>query len=158
MVETSLQLQPGDHIFAIRRFKGYSHHGIKSSKNPACQVCGYDTNIHYGVVKTCLDCFLSGDSLQVKDYNGNSKPSYEVVQTAYRLLQDGFGEYELIMKNCEHFATFCKTGKTQSAQVDKAIDIAFERLVLPAAPIVESVFVLSKLLRSQFGIKTLIRR
>ncbi|XP_020533454.1 lecithin retinol acyltransferase isoform X3 [Jatropha curcas] len=125
MVETSLQLQPGDHIFAIRRFKGYSHHG---------------------------------DSLQVKDYNGNSKPSYEVVQTAYRLLQDGFGEYELIMKNCEHFATFCKTGKTQSAQVDKAIDIAFERLVLPAAPIVESVFVLSKLLRSQFGIKTLIRR
>lgn len=40
-----------------------------------------------------------------------------------------FGKYNLVTNNCEHFATWCKTGKTKSIQVRKA----FESIALIAA-------------------------
>ncbi|KAJ9186002.1 hypothetical protein P3X46_005562 [Hevea brasiliensis] len=83
-----------------------------------CAVCEYGRNTNPGVVKTCLDCFLSGGELQVKQYDGNSKPAKEVVEKAYFLLEHGFDDYDLARKNCEHFATFCKTGKPRSKQVE----------------------------------------
>ncbi|KDP23686.1 hypothetical protein JCGZ_23519 [Jatropha curcas] len=134
-------LQSGDHIVAVRRFKGYAHHGIyvgeelgvkyvihftptapgglfaKSSSKRACQICGHQANIHLGVVKTCLDCFLLGERLQVMVHNGNSNPSDVVTRTAYQLLQNGFGQYELLRHNCEDFATLCKTGGKLSSPV-----------------------------------------
>jgi len=40
-----------------------------------------------------------------------TRSSEQVVEAAYELLRsDGFGQYDLISNNCEHFATYCKTG------------------------------------------------
>ncbi|KAF2307021.1 hypothetical protein GH714_023389 [Hevea brasiliensis] len=142
-------LKVGDHIYACRA-AGYAHHGIyvgevngvryvihfnsttnggvvgsvstasRWSKNKACQVCGHVENVNLGVVKTCLDCFLKKDELQLQCYIGNSKPSNEVVKMAYNLLERGFGEYNIAINNCEHFATFCKKGEPYSGQVENA--------------------------------------
>ncbi|XP_043815494.1 protein LEAD-SENSITIVE 1 [Manihot esculenta] len=143
------QLQVGDHIYTWRAV-GYSHHGIyvgemnqvkyvihfvttgsvfssissvSRPKHQACQVCGYAENVNRGVVKTCLDCFLSGDKLEVRQYNGKTKPCDEVVEMAYKLLEKGFGQYDLVVNNCEHFATFCKIGDPSSAQVGVFVGI-----------------------------------
>ncbi|KAG8648113.1 hypothetical protein MANES_09G150701v8, partial [Manihot esculenta] len=141
------QLQVGDHIFT-RRAVGYSHHGIyvgevnkvkyvihftctgsaisstsivSRPNHQACQVCGYAQYVNRGVVKTCLDCFLSEDKLYVKQYDGNLIPCNETVEIAYDLLENGFGQYDLAVNNCEHFATFCKKGDPRSTQVDTVV-------------------------------------
>ncbi|KAI6692666.1 hypothetical protein NL676_020376 [Syzygium grande] len=97
--------------------------------------------IHFtrtGVDKTCLDSFrLEGKKLHsLRSYaygrplleywltrSGtrtalpDTKPPEEVVNKAWELHEgDSFGEYNLFNNNCEHFATFCKTGNRASAQ------------------------------------------
>jgi hypothetical protein len=39
-----------------------------------------------------------------------SDPGSAVVQRAIYLFENGFGKYDLVVKNCENFANFCKTG------------------------------------------------
>ena len=34
---------------------------------------------------------------------------------------DEWGEYNMIVNNCEHFATYCATGKKSSGQVQKTV-------------------------------------
>lgn len=91
----------------------------------ACQgiFCG-------GIVITCVDCFLDGHSLYVIDYECSKVSSFlekhdisvkspdEVVDLAYaefyrKINSDG---YHLLNRNCEHFATYCKTGESFSMQ------------------------------------------
>lgn len=90
---------------------------------------------HGPVVMTCLDCFLSGDKLEVKTYDGNSiKPSNDVVETAYSLLKLGFGQYDLVGNNCEHFAIFCKTGKRHSRQIRSIVELMFPTPIMLPNP------------------------
>ncbi|KAG8648112.1 hypothetical protein MANES_09G150601v8 [Manihot esculenta] len=104
---------------------------IKSCKR--CKECGYAVN--RGVVKTCLGCFLSGGIVQVEYYNFFSLEPREVVNTAYSLLEHGFGEYDVLANNCEHFATLCKVGEPRSRQVEKVGHAVTRRLpVLITAP------------------------
>ncbi|KAK6916775.1 LRAT domain [Dillenia turbinata] len=109
-----------------------SHHNSDSN---ACPKCNYKSDIHRGVVKTCLDCFLSGQNhiylykygvseLQtLSDLNPggtrvHSRPPSQVVNFASNLLEkSGFGNYNLFLKNCEDFAYYCKTGELGSGQV-----------------------------------------
>ncbi|XWS64723.1 hypothetical protein CRYUN_Cryun05aG0028200 [Craigia yunnanensis] len=151
------ELKPGDHIYAYRGFRSYTHHGIYvgedrvihfiqteidslSELKPPCAKCGYQHNVHLGVVRTCLDCFLSdnahsSDSLRLYQYEESSffkrlkisgtcstskccLPPETVVHNANELHnKNGFGRYDLLENNCEHFATFCKTGIPSSEQV-----------------------------------------
>lgn len=117
----------------------------KHTKGNPCQQCGYQKNVDLGVVKSCLDCFLSegshfvSHSLRRYQYDvpeswytvkraGScstyaSKPPNEVIDTATKLFKkdNGFGDYNLIGNNCESFATYCKTGIPKSAQVEKTV-------------------------------------
>ncbi|KAJ4822856.1 hypothetical protein Tsubulata_005319 [Turnera subulata] len=164
LVEVDIHdLKEGDHIYAFRGVGSYSHHGIyvgngsvihfmdippgggsarktSSGSARACKSCGFDRDLHGGVVKTCVDCFIkSRDPLnhcnlyryryrvskwEYHIINGRrncttlpSRPSKEVVAKAHELLEKGFGQYNLITRNCEDFATYCKTGKAHSGQV-----------------------------------------
>ncbi|KAH6827954.1 hypothetical protein C2S53_014773 [Perilla frutescens var. hirtella] len=80
-----------------------------------------------GVIMSCLNCFLGNGSLSRFEYGvsgvalvakirggtcttAKSDPPEDVVRRAMHLLQNGFGNYELYTKNCEHFAVYCKTG------------------------------------------------
>ncbi|EOY11022.1 hypothetical protein QUC31_009718 [Theobroma cacao] len=118
---------------------GSSSEEIESS--PPCQKCGYKPQYcQGGIIKTCLDCFLDGrSSFEFYEYGvptsyfnnkprgtcsvSPSKPDHEVVERATDLLErKGFGEYNLIANNCEHFAVYCKTGLAYSQQVQAAGD------------------------------------
>ncbi|KAL3728040.1 hypothetical protein ACJRO7_032742 [Eucalyptus globulus] len=131
-VERLEELKPGDHIYTYRRYGLYTHHGIYVGE-------GYV--IHFtrtGVDKTCLGCFCQeGEKVHfLRSYTygrplleywlrrwgtcttlPDTKLPQEVVNRARELHEgDGFGEYDLINNNCEHFATFCRTGLRASAQ------------------------------------------
>ncbi|KAA3468626.1 NC domain-containing-related-like protein [Gossypium australe] len=96
-----------------------------------CERCGFKPQA--GIFKTCLDCFLDGHSLYRYEYDvsylklffkrsgscsiRDCRPANQVVETAYRLLEDqSFGSYNFFLNNCEDFAVYCKTGTAMSNQ------------------------------------------
>jgi hypothetical protein len=66
--------------------------------------------------------FLKGGELVVdtRDKSGFSRE--EIVRRARS--QIGSKGYNLVFYNCEHFARWCKTGKSESKQVEAAVEIA----------------------------------
>lgn len=105
---------------------------------PPCPKCGYRKNTGRGVIKTCLDCFRKhGEKLHSIHYFMYGAPRWghllknpgtcsilscdktpeQVIEVASKLLgSNEFGVYHVITNNCEHFATYCKTGVTASEQ------------------------------------------
>lgn len=94
---------------------------------PPCPICG-DRSKSDGVISSCLDCFLDGGELYLFQYGVSSvflaqarggtctdalsDSPEDVVHRAEYFLQNGFGVYNILKKNCEDFAIDCKTGST----------------------------------------------
>ncbi|MFB2936022.1 lecithin retinol acyltransferase family protein [Aerosakkonemataceae cyanobacterium BLCC-F154] len=104
----------GDQIYAMRHFiniKGvYEHHGID---------CGDGTAIHYRkpsetIERTSLETLAQGGIIYVKRYQVSFINDVVVRRAESRL---GERKYNLLFNNCEHFATWCKTGINFSQQV-----------------------------------------
>jgi hypothetical protein len=126
--------------------------GPKAGPTRACKKCGFSRNTGHGVVETCLECFLDGGFLCRYNYNvprmilsitshtmcpnctttERSKSRSEIVETAKEKLKEGFGKYNLLSNNCEHFATFCSTGTAFSQQVKHKAALAASPLLPPA--------------------------
>ncbi|WP_052507139.1 lecithin retinol acyltransferase family protein [Desulfonatronovibrio magnus] len=108
----------GDHIFVQRAL--YSHHGID---------CGDGTVIHYtgepgqkrnaAVKRTDIHEFTAGGNLMIRYYSKHDSADKTLERAFSRLGEDS---YNLFFNNCEHFATWCKTGKKNSEQVVRAAD------------------------------------
>jgi hypothetical protein len=112
----------GDQIYAYREFLNlrgvYQHHGID---------CGDGTVIHYRkpsevVERTSLETFSRGNPIYVLQYTNGFCfiPDVVVSRAASRL---GERKYNLLFNNCEHFATWCKTGISESQQIKEFIPI-----------------------------------
>ncbi|KAL6004442.1 hypothetical protein ACLOJK_004995 [Asimina triloba] len=88
--------------------------------------CGF-RQPNSGVVLSCLDCFLGSGSLYCFEYGvapsvflakvrggtcttAESDPPETVIHRAMYLLQNGYGNYDVFLNNCEDFALYCKTG------------------------------------------------
>src|SRR5215213_5325786 len=107
----------GDHIYVLRPLL-YTHHGID---------CGDTTVIHYasdegdfakGVIKISgLSEFARGGTVMVVEYGDEADSPGVIVGRAESRL--GEKSYNLFYQNCEHFAVWCKTGKSRSWQVDR---------------------------------------
>lgn len=110
----------GDHIRVFR--KGYWHHGID---------CGDGTVIHYtgelfnranaAVRRTTMEQFAKGGRVRVV----KSDPAYDaegVIARAESRLNET--RYSTVLNNCEHFATWCRTGMRESKQVRRAVTAA----------------------------------
>ncbi len=106
----------GDQIFVMRSLVGlasaYEHHGID---------CGDGTVIHYSkrgevpqVTRTPMLEFTGSQPVMVKRYATCYLPDAAVQRAVDRL---GERKYSLLLNNCEHFATWCKTGRQLSRQV-----------------------------------------
>ncbi|USR91534.1 lecithin retinol acyltransferase family protein [Phormidium yuhuli AB48] len=108
----------GDQIYVIRPFFNldglYEHHGID---------CGDSTVIHYSkqedeatVKRTSVATFSQGKPIYTRQY-----PAHYIAETTLQRAQSRLGErkYNLLFNNCEHFATWCKTGISDSKQVRK---------------------------------------
>jgi hypothetical protein len=106
----------GDQIYVYREFFNlqgvYEHHGID---------CGDGSIIHYRkpseiIEKTSLATFTRGNKIYLKQYIKEFCFIPEiVVQRAISRL--GEQKYNLLFNNCEHFATWCKTGISYSEQI-----------------------------------------
>jgi hypothetical protein len=104
----------GAHIYVGRDV--YSHHGID---------CGDWTVIDFGgqgavkadaiIRRVTLAEFAQGVPIRIRRY-GTSYPPEEVVARATSMI--GRSGYDLFANNCEHFATWCVTGRHTSAQVE----------------------------------------
>lgn len=120
----------GDQIYVMREFMGlpgvYEHHGID---------CGDGTVIHYRkteiarITRTSWAEFAAGQPVFTKHYSVCYVPDVVVQRAESRL---GESNYNLTTNNCEHFATWCKTGISESAQLQNfGLDIG--RLSLPGS-------------------------
>ncbi len=106
----------GDQIYVYRNLGNfdslYEHHGID---------CGDDTVIHYRkpseiVERTSFATFSRGNTVYIKDYSHSFcfVPDVVVTRAKSRLGED---KYSFLFNNCEHFATWCKTGISESQQI-----------------------------------------
>lgn len=106
----------GDQLLVYRKLwnidRVYQHHGID---------CGDGTVIHYRkpseiIERTSFATFSRGSAVSVKQYIKNFcyLPDVVVSRAESRL---GEADYSLFANNCEHFATWCKTGISDSKQI-----------------------------------------
>lgn len=106
----------GDQIYVWRELaniKGiYQHHGID---------VGDGSVIHYRkpreiIEQTPFEIFSKGNKVYVRQYpDGFSFIPEVVVKRSFSRL--GENKYNLLFNNCEHFATWCKIGISESKQV-----------------------------------------
>ncbi|AFZ45994.1 PspA/IM30 family protein [Cyanobacterium stanieri PCC 7202] len=106
----------GDQLYVWRKFANldgvYQHHGID---------IGNGHIIHYRkpseiIEKTPFNIFSRGNKVYIRQYpRGFSFIPELVLERAFSRL--GEQKYNLLFNNCEHFATWCKTGINESKQV-----------------------------------------
>ena len=112
-------LNPGDHIYVRRKGLLYSHHGIYSGEGNVIHFKGaLREKKDPIVIKTDLENFLNSGKLKRRNYK-RRLPYDETLEIA----QDHLSKkgYSLAFNNCEHFATYCATGKKRSAQVRNVV-------------------------------------
>jgi len=101
-----------DHLQVPRQHGLFDHHGID---------LGDGTVAHYlegrQILRSPLADFSRGEAVSVVSY-----PENEVspVGVTLRRAMGRLGEqrYNLVFNNCEHFASWCKTGRHRSSQVE----------------------------------------
>ena len=110
----------GDQIYVIRKFLNlegvYEHHGID---------CGDGSVIHYRkttetIERTPIVNFSHGQKIYLRNYKAGFIPDVVIHRATSRL---GEKKYNLLFNNCEHFATWCKTGASRSLQVEDFIPV-----------------------------------
>ncbi|AOY80071.1 lecithin retinol acyltransferase family protein [Moorena producens JHB] len=111
----------GDQIYVFQKFINlegvYQHHGID---------CGDGSVIHYRkntetIERTSLATFALGETkIYVRQYSVCLIADVVIRRAKSRL---GERQYNLIFNNCEHFANWCKTGKSESQQVKDFIPV-----------------------------------
>ena len=111
-------LNIGDHIFVRRRGLLYSHHGIYAGDRTVIHFKGLEQEKRNPeVIVTNIDDFLKSGKLRRRNYHKRLTPSKTVTIARQHLSKKG---YSLAFNNCEHFATYCVTGKKKSKQVRRA--------------------------------------
>jgi hypothetical protein len=108
----------GDQIYVMQKLLNlqgfYEHHGIDY---------GDGTVIHYRkgtetIERTSQAEFTKGQLVYVKHYVTSFTPDVVLHRAESRL---GEHQYNLLFNNCEHFATWCKTGVSYSTQIQDFI-------------------------------------
>ena len=105
-----------DHLQVPRRHGLFNHHGID---------LGDGTVAHYlegrEILRSPISEFSQGEVVSVLNH-ANASPAGVTLRRAMGRL--GEQNYNLLFNNCEHFASWCKTGRHRSEQVDSVIDRA----------------------------------
>ncbi len=116
---TEADLLPGDHICVRRKGRFYTHHGIYMGDGKVIHFTGsIREKIDPVVHETDLSTFLKGGALRRRVYK-KRLPASKTMRIAREQLSDR--SYSMIWNNCEHFATYCLTGKKKSRQVKRVL-------------------------------------
>ena len=116
---------PGQHIRVNRGT--YTHHGIYVGSNRVIELAKPRQGGQTRVVS--LPNFLQGGVLEMVTHLDGLPPS-QVLRNA---LHAPNRPYDLLGWNCEHFATWCSTGKAQSPQAEAFKSLALVGLVAVVA-------------------------
>ncbi|HEY9738036.1 MAG TPA: lecithin retinol acyltransferase family protein, partial [Trichocoleus sp.] len=119
----------GDQIYVMRELAGipgvYEHHGID---------CGDGTVIHYRktgseaiISRTTFETFSLGNPVYTRVPPVAYVPDVVMERAESRL---GERRYDLFYNNCEHFAYWCKTGRSESPQLAN-FGLRLDQLRLP---------------------------
>ncbi|MEM8502821.1 MAG: lecithin retinol acyltransferase family protein [Cyanobacteria bacterium P01_D01_bin.1] len=116
----------GDQIYAMREVVGipYEHHGIDRGDG---SVIHYSKQGEAVIKRTTMDSFARGGVVRIKPQPTAFIPSLVIERAESRL---GEREYDLFFNNCEHFANWCKTGRSACKQLDN-FGLNLERVKLP---------------------------
>ncbi len=100
----------GDHLEVPRQHGIFHHHGID---------LGDGTIAHYlegrKILRSPIKEFCSGQEFKVVNHPHPLSRGVTLRRAIGRL---GEQQYNLLFNNCEHFASWCKTGRHHSAQID----------------------------------------
>ena len=109
-------MSAADHLQVPRQHGLFNHHGID---------LGDGTVAHYlegrEILRSPLEDFSQGQPIRVVDHPGASAPGLTLRRAMSRI---GEQNYNLLFNNCEHFATWCKTGRHRSGQIDSVLERA----------------------------------
>ena len=134
----------GDHIYVRRRGLLYSHHGIYAGEGNVIHFKGAEKEKRDpAVIITDIDNFLNGGKLRRRNYKKRLPHSESLRIAREHLSEKG---YSLPGNNCEHFATYCTTGKKKSKQVRRAIGSIFTITLVTAGS-----FILKSITRKKKG-------
>jgi len=97
-----------DHVFVS--YGIYTHHGIDFGDGSVVHLSRASGKI----CRVSIDEFLRGRTLRVRLWESGDEPDVVLHRAASRLGEPG---YNLCYRNCEHFATWCKSGLAHSTQV-----------------------------------------
>lgn len=119
----------GDRLEVDRRALGstvaYAHQGIDVGDGTVVHARPDDFRDPLGggrVVRTGIDEFAAGATVRVRHDPPPAFAPEEIVARA--LAHVGRAGYCPVADNCEHFATWCATGRHRSRQVEAAITLA----------------------------------
>lgn len=111
-----IHLQEGDHIRVHRG--AYWHHAIVSSRQPLRVVHYSDHPDRWGKGLVQEQSFrrflLVADQVELVNLPSRFSPAQVVARARSKLGRD---RYNFARENCEHFASWCQTGRWFSAQV-----------------------------------------
>ena len=114
-------LMQGDHIYVRRKGLLYSHHGIYVGDGFVIHFKGLEKEKRDpAVIITDIDNFLHKGKLRRRKYE-RRLPHSETLRRARKHLFKK--RYSLAFNNCEHFATYCATGRKRSLQVKRIVGI-----------------------------------
>jgi hypothetical protein len=120
----------GDHIYVRRAGWLYSHHGIYAGEGTVINYKGEDKEKQDpAVIVTEIIRFLDGGKLRRRNYQQRLPHSESLKIARNQLSKKG---YSLAFNNCEHFATYCATGKKKSRQVRRTIGSIFAMTAVAA--------------------------
>jgi len=146
-MENKLKPQPGDLIWADRGL--YHHCGIYEGGGYVIHFAakeGSEVNAENAVVhRTSFDHFKDGCPVKVINIEGAKSPEETLrrARTCY-----GMKDYNFTTFNCDHFATWCKTGEYRSIQVDQAKTV-FKLIGGPIAEVVCTVHDIAEAQKAQ---------
>ena len=105
-----------DHLQVPRQHGLFHHHGID---------LGDGTVAHYlegrEILRSSIDEFRQEQPISVIEHDAASAKGVTLRRAMSRI---GEQNYNLLFNNCEHFATWCKTGRHRSGQIESALERA----------------------------------
>ncbi|MGL6242288.1 lecithin retinol acyltransferase family protein [Pseudomonas sp.] len=107
-------LPVGAHLMSPRRF--YMHHGIYLGGGNVAHYSGFSSSFRPGPIEVIdLERFANGKTVWMYPQQCEYA-SHEIANRARSRV--GENQYRILSNNCEHFCSWCISGKSYSAQVD----------------------------------------
>jgi len=107
----------GAHLVSPRKF--YMHHGIHLGDRKVAHYSGFSSSLKSGPIEvTDLDGFANGRPVWICQ-EPCAFPSHEIARRARSRV--GENQYSVLSNNCEHFCSWCVSGKSYSAQVNACL-------------------------------------